>query len=110
MREMMKDAEANEKEILKLYDQMAKIRAEQFRHSLQRSKEFKKILTPEQLEKLESAKKRMGRRGNLQRGRFMGQRGFARRGNFSRGGRMHQSLRRGARFRGRPFMHRWWRR
>jgi len=110
MREMMKDAEANEKEILKLYDQMARLRAEQFRQSLQRSKEFKKILTPDQLEKLESAKKRMSRRGDLQRGRFRGEREFARRGDFSRRGRMHPSLRRGARLRGRPFMfRRWWR-
>lgn len=108
MREMMKDAEANEKEILKLYGQMAKLRAEQFRHSLQRSKEFKNILTPEQLEKLESARKRISRRGNLQGGRFVGQRGFDRRGNFPRRGRMHPSWGRGARLRGRPFMFRWW--
>ncbi len=110
MREMMKDAETNEKEILKLYDQMAKLRAEQFRHSLQRNKEFKKILTPEQLEKLENAKKRMSRRRNLQRGQFRGERGFARRGNFSRRGRMHPSWSRGARLRGHPFMFRRWRR
>jgi len=108
MREMMKDADANEKEILKLYDQMARLRGEQFRYSLQRNKEFMKILTPEQLEKLESAKKRMSRREDLQRGRFRGQRGFDRRGNFSRGGRMHPSWRRGAHLRGRPFMFRWW--
>lgn len=108
MREMMKDAEANEKEILKLYDQMAGLRAEQFRYSLQRNKELKKILTPEQLEKLENARKRMSRRGNLQRGRFRGERGFARRGGFSRRGRMHPSWGRGARLRSRPFMFRWW--
>lgn len=108
MKEMMKDAEANEKEILELYGQMARLRAEQFMHSLQRSKEFKKILTPEQLEKLESARKRITRRGDLQRGRVMGQRGFDRRGNFSRGGRMHPFWRRGARLRSRPFMFRWW--
>ncbi|UCE22613.1 MAG: Spy/CpxP family protein refolding chaperone [Candidatus Aminicenantes bacterium] len=110
MREMIKDAEANEKEILKLYDQMARLLAEQFRNSLQRSKEFKKILTPEQLEKLKSAKKRMSRRGHRQRSRFRGERGFARRGDFSRRGRMDLSWRRGARLRGRPFMfRRWWR-
>ncbi|MGD2244983.1 MAG: Spy/CpxP family protein refolding chaperone [Candidatus Aminicenantes bacterium] len=110
MREMMKDADANENEILRLYDQMAKLRAEQFRHSLQRSKEFRKILTPEQLEKLESARKRMSRIGNLQRGRFMGRRGFDRGGNFPRRGRMHPSWGRGACLRGRPFVFRWWRR
>ncbi len=104
LREMMKDAEANEKEILELYDQMARLRAEQFRNSLHRSKEFKKILTPEQLEKLESARKRMTRRVDLQRGRFLRQRGFDRHGNFPRRGRMYPSWRRGARLRVRPFM------
>jgi Spy/CpxP family protein refolding chaperone len=107
MREMMKDAEANEKEILKLYDQMARLRAERFRHSLQRNKEFKKILTSEQLEKLESAQKRMSRRGNLRRVRFRGERGFERHGNFSRRGRIHPYWRRGARLRGCPFIYRW---
>lgn len=106
MREMMMDPEANEKEVLKLYDQMAKLRAEQFRYSLQRNKEFKKIFTPEQLEKLESVKKKIRRRGYFRRGRFMGPRGFAGRGNFSREGRMNRFWRRDARLRGRPFMRR----
>lgn len=108
MREMMKDAEANEKEILKLYDQMARFRAEQFRHSLQRSKEFKEILTPEQLEKLESTRKRMSRRVNLQRSRFLRQRRFDRRGNFPRRESMYPSWRRSARLRAHLFMFRWW--
>lgn len=106
MREMMIDPEANEKEVLKLYDQMAKLRAEQFRYSLQRNKEFKKIFTPEQLEKLESVKKKISRRGYFRRGRFMGPRGFTGRGNFSREGRMNRFWRRDARLRGRPFMRR----
>lgn len=110
IREMMKDAEANEKEVLELYDQMARLRAEQFMHSLQRSKEFKKILNPEQLEKLESARTRMTRRVDLQRRRFLRQRGFDRIGNFPRRGRMYPPWRRGARLRARPFMFRWWRR
>lgn len=109
MREMMQDPEANEKEILKLYDQMSKLRADRFRDSLQGRKEFRKILTPEQLEKLDSFRKRIGQRKNLMRGRIMGGRGFARYGNFSHRGRMSFSRRGGARFGGRRFMFRqWW--
>jgi Spy/CpxP family protein refolding chaperone len=109
MREMMKDPEANEKEILKLYDQMSMLRAEQFKNSLLRKKEYRKILTPEQLEKLEKFNKRLTRGRRQQSGRFMRGRGFSRRGNFSHRGRMN-SFRRGARRGGRPSMRRWrWR-
>ncbi len=110
MREMMKDPEANEKEILKLYDQMSTLRAEQFKNSLLRRKEHRKILTPEQIEKLEKFNKRMTRGRDLHRGRFMRGRGFSRQGNFFRRGRM-DLFRRGARSRGgRAFLRRWrWR-
>lgn len=109
MREMMQDPEANEKEILKLYDQMSKLRADRFRDSLQGRKEFRKMLTPEQLEKLDSFRKRIGQRKNLMRGRIMGGRGFARHGHFSHRGRMSFDRRGGARFGGRRFMfRRWW--
>lgn len=109
MREMMKDPEANEKEILKLYDQMSTLRAEQFKNSLLRRKEYRKILTPEQLEKLEKFNKRITRGRRPQRGRFMRGRGFSRRGYFSHRGRMN-SLRRGVRRGGHPFLRRWrWR-
>jgi Spy/CpxP family protein refolding chaperone len=109
MREMMKDSEANEKEILKLYDQMSTLRAEQFKNSLLKRKEYGKILTPEQLEKLEKFNKRMTRGRRPQRGQFMRGRGFSRRGNFFRQGRMN-SFRRGAHRGGRPFMRPWrWR-
>jgi Spy/CpxP family protein refolding chaperone len=109
MREMMKDPEANEKEILKLYDQMSMLRAEQFKNSLLSRKEYRKILTPEQLEKLEKFNRRMSRGRRQQRGRFMRGRGFSRMRNFSHRGRMN-SFRSGARRGGRPFMRRWrWR-
>ena len=109
MREMMQDPEANEKEILKLYDQMSKLRADRFRDSLQERKEFRKMLTPEQLEKLDSFRKRIGQRRNLMRSRIRGGREFARHGHFSHRGRMSFSRRGGARFGGRRFMfRRWW--
>jgi len=76
LRELMRDPEANEKKILGIYDKLAKFRSDRFKKSVQHRKEIKKILTPEQWEKLEKLKKRMARR----RGRFMGQRGFFRRG------------------------------
>lgn len=109
MRELMQNPEANEKEILELYDQMSKLRAAQFRDSLQRGKEFRKILTPEQLEKLDSFRKRIDQRRDFMRGRFGGGRGFSRHGHFSRWGRMSFDRRGGARFGGRRFMfRRWW--
>ncbi len=109
MREMMKDPEANENEILKLYGQMSTLRAEQFKNSLLGRKEYRKILTPEQLEKLEKFNKRLTRERRPQRGRFIRGRGFSRQGNFSRQGRMN-FFRRGARRGGGPFMRQWrWR-
>ncbi len=76
LRELMRDPEANEKKILGIYDQLAKLRSNRFKKSVQHRKEIKKILTPEQWEKLEKHKKRIARR----RGRFTGRRGFFRRG------------------------------
>jgi len=76
LRELMRDPEANEKKILGIYDQLSKLRSNRFKKFVQHRKEIKKILTPEQREKLEKFKKRMAQR----RGRFMGRRGFFRRG------------------------------
>lgn len=110
MMDMMQDPEANEKEILKLYDQMSRLRAEQFRDSLQRRQEYKKILTPEQIEKLEMMRTRITRRREMMRGPFMRGRGFARQGRFFRPRGMDFYRRGGARLRARPFMfRRWWR-
>lgn len=110
MRDMMQDPEANEKEILALYDQMARLRAEQFRDSLQRRKEYRKILTPEQIEKLEMLRSRVTRGREMVRGPFMRGRGFARQGRFFRPRGMDFYRRGGARLRARPFMfRRWWR-
>ena len=76
LRELMRDLEANEKKILGIYDKLSKFRSDCFKKFVQHRKEIKKILTPEQWEKLEKFKKRMARR----RGRFMGRKGFFRRG------------------------------
>ncbi len=76
LRELMRDPEANEKKILGIYDQLAKLRSNRFKKFVQHRKEIKKMLTPEQWEKLGKHKKRMARR----RGRFTGRRGFFRRG------------------------------
>jgi len=85
---LMRDPEANEKKILGIYDKLAKFRSDRFMKSIQHRKEIKKILTPEQWEKLEKFKKRMAQR----RSRFRERRGFFRRG-----------------FQGQKF-HRFWRR
>lgn len=109
MREMMKDPDANEKEIFRLYEEMSKLRGDRFRDSFQRRKEFRKILTPEQLEKLDTFRKRIGQRRNLMRGLIRGGTGFARHGHFSRHGRMGFGRRGITRFGGCRFMFRpWW--
>lgn len=106
MRKMMRDPESNEEAILKLYDQMSALRTEQFKNSLLRRKEYRKILTPEQIEKLERFNNRVIRGRHLQRGRFIRGRGFSRQGNSFRRGRMN-IFGRGARRPGRAFMRRW---
>ena len=76
LRELKRDPEANEKKILGIYDKLAKFRSDRFKKSIQHRKEIKKILTPEQWDKLEKFKKRIARRRSRSRGR----RGFFRRG------------------------------
>ncbi|NIO48059.1 MAG: periplasmic heavy metal sensor [Candidatus Aminicenantes bacterium] len=88
LRELMRDPEANEKKILEIYDKQAKFRSDRFKKSIQHRKEIKKMLTPEQWEKLEKYKKRIGWR----RDRFMGRKGFFRRGFFRQ--RFHRFWRR----------------
>ncbi|MDH5467370.1 MAG: Spy/CpxP family protein refolding chaperone [Candidatus Aminicenantes bacterium] len=109
MRELIQDPESNEKGILDLYEQMSRLRAERFRNSLRDRNEFRKILTPEQLEKLDNLKSRMGERRNAMRGRFRGQRGMVGPGRFPRQGRMSRFWGRGGRFGARPLRHWWWR-
>ncbi len=92
LRELMRDPEANEKKILEIYDKLAKFRSDRFKKSVQHRKELKKILSLEQWEKLEKARKRMART----RGKFMRRRGFFRRG-FQRQ-RFHRFWRRGWNF------------
>ena len=88
LRELMRDPEANEKKILGIYDQLAKLRSNCFKRFVQHRKEIKKILIPEQWEKLGKYKKRMAWR----RGRFTGRRGLFRCG-FQRQ-RLHRFWRR----------------
>lgn len=76
LRELMRDPEANEKKILGIYDKLAKFRSDRFKKSVQHRKEIKKILTPEQWEKLEKLKKRVAWR----RSRLIARKGFFRRG------------------------------
>lgn len=106
MRELMNESEANEKEIKTLYDKIATLRAEQFSRSLEQKKAIRKILTPEQLEKLEKFRSRMAQRRDLWRGRFLGRRGAMMRGFFPRQGRGFL-WRRFGHFRY-PVRHRWW--
>lgn len=107
LRELMRDPEANEKEIKGLYEKIAKLRSSHFTKFVQHRKERRKIFTPEQLEKLEKFKKSMAQRRNFRRARFLGQREFSRLSVFPRRGRLNFFWRRGRYFRGRPFMNRW---
>jgi len=108
LRELMRDPEANEKKILGLYDQISKFRSSRFKKFVQHRKEMRKILTPEQLDKLEKFRNRIAQRRDLGRARFGGRRGFFRRGPFPQE-RFYHFGRRGRNFRGWPFMWRWWR-
>lgn len=68
---LMKDPKADEKKIDGLIDEMAKLRASQFKAGIKQRNEWKKIFTPEQLEKMEKFKGRMMERGAMRPGRFM---------------------------------------
>lgn len=107
MRELMRDSEVNEKEIMALYDKIAKLRAEKFSRSLEQRKAVRNILTPEQLEKLEKFRSQIGLRRGLQRGGFLGRRGAMMRGFYLGQGRGFL-WRRFRHFRRHPFGHRWW--
>lgn len=109
MRELMQDPQANEKDIINLYEQMSSLRAERFRNSLRDRNEFRKILTPEQLEKLDRFKARIGERRDVLRGRFLGPRAMGGPARFPRQGRMSRFWGRGGRFGARP-LRCWWRR
>ena len=106
MAQMMRDPEANEKEIRGLYQEIAKLKSGHLTRVVGFKKEIKKILTPEQLEKLEKARKRITQRRSFERNRFLGRRGFFRGGRFGQMGRM-RFFRRGQHFRGRLFLNRW---
>lgn len=106
MRELMYEPEANEKEIKILYDKITSLRAEQFSRSLEQRKAIRKILTPEQLEKLEKFRSLMAQRRDLWKGRFLDRRGAMMRGVFPRAGR-GLFWRRFGHFRY-PVKHRWW--
>jgi Spy/CpxP family protein refolding chaperone len=109
MRDLMQDPESNEKGILDLYEQMSRLRAEQFRTSLRDRSEFRKILNPEQLEKLDQLKSRMRERGKAMRGRFFGPRGMMGHARFPRQGRMSRFRGMSGPFRALPLRHWWWR-
>jgi Spy/CpxP family protein refolding chaperone len=82
MREAMKDPEANEGKINGLIDEMSKLRADEMKRGLARTREMKKIFTPEQQEKLAKMRDRMAdRRGSRF---FRGGRGWERPGRQRR--------------------------
>ena len=68
---LLKDAKADQNKVNGLIDQMFKLRADQFKKSLQNRKDREKIFTPEQLEKMKNARGGMNRMMML-RGRGMG--------------------------------------
>ncbi len=106
MAPMMRDPEANEKAIQGLYQEIAKLRSGHLTQVIMHKKEIKKILTPEQLEKLEKAKKKIEQRRRFQRNRSIGRGGSSRRGRFQQMGRMRFPRRRQY-FRGCLFLNNW---
>jgi Spy/CpxP family protein refolding chaperone len=59
LREAMKDPETNEAKLNGLIDEMSKFRAERMKRGLAMTREMRKILTPEQREKLAKMRDRM---------------------------------------------------
>jgi Spy/CpxP family protein refolding chaperone len=59
LRDLMKDPKADRKRIDGLIDEMSRIRAEHLKARIQHRDEIRKVLTPEQLEKLDSLKSRI---------------------------------------------------
>ena len=109
MKDLMENPESNEKGILDLYEQMSRLQAERFRASLRGRSEFRKIMTPEQLEKLDKLKSRMRERRKAIRGRFFGPRGMMGHARFPRQSRMSRFRGMGGPFGPRPLRHWWWR-
>lgn len=70
-RKLMGDPRADEKKVNSLIDEMSRLRAERMKAMFKNRKEWEKILTPEQLKKLEEYRKDLGLRRYL----FMGPRG-----------------------------------
>ncbi|MDI6697638.1 MAG: Spy/CpxP family protein refolding chaperone [Candidatus Saccharicenans sp.] len=67
-RKLVEDPGANEKKVNSLIDEMSKLRAERMKAMFKNRKEWEKILTPEQLKKLEEYRKDF----RLRRDLFMG--------------------------------------
>lgn len=70
-RKLMEDPKADEKKVNSLIDEMSKLRAERMKAMFRYRKEWEKILTPEQLKKLEEYRKDF----RLRRELLMGPRG-----------------------------------
>jgi len=87
---LLKDSKADQNKVNGLIDQMFKLRADQFKKSIQNGKDREKIFTPEQLEKMKNARGGMNRMMML-RGRGMGPMGLT--GPMGRGGFMGPGMR-----------------
>ncbi len=66
-RKLMADPKAEEKKLNNLIDEMSQLRAERMKAMLKNRKEWEKILTPEQLQKLEDLRKDFRLRAELLR-------------------------------------------
>jgi Spy/CpxP family protein refolding chaperone len=67
LRDLIKDPKADQKRIDGLIDEMSRLRAEHLKARIQHRNEIRKVLTPEQLEKLEKFKSRIQDRMERQR-------------------------------------------
>lgn len=88
--QLLRNPEADQKDIDAVIDKMAKLRASHLKKAIQHRREVRKIFTPEQLEKMARLRPGMGP-GNLAGMRAL-------RGRFFRRGRFHHFWRRGPMF------------
>ena len=79
LRDLTNDPKADQKKIDGLIDGMSKLRADRQKAAFRNRDEMKKIFTPEQWEKMQNVRGRLGRLGDIQRmrpGRALGREGL----------------------------------
>ncbi|MGB8952282.1 MAG: Spy/CpxP family protein refolding chaperone [Candidatus Aminicenantales bacterium] len=106
LRTLLRDSKADQSKVDGLIDQLSQLQANRFKTMLQHRKEWEKILTPEQLDKLKDLREKMSQRRILRQKRMERGRFFGPRSRFHGQGRFTPHFRNRGRGAGFPWM--WW--